>query len=351
MFADFPKDAGPLADAVRDDDAEVRLTALSILVDLAHVRDRLQHLAAGATPLPSAEPGTGGPTPTEGKKIPPPEGKQMPPEAMRDFAAALILVAAEEPARDKSQQQAFEDLARGLDKTIGPLVERLGAPDVATRRMALDVLELLGTAAFPAVDGLTASLHDPDRFVRWAAARTLGALAQAETDKQKFTPAQADAAVRGMADLLRDQDVGVRLAALTALQHFGPHARPAAATLTRMLNRSQTDAALALVPTAESDPDLVKGDPNVRINAFRALEAIDGDETVQALPEAEVALGDPTTLVRQAAADFIGRVGQRVTGARREELIRVLGGALSDEDGDVRRSASGALLRLTAKPK
>ncbi len=213
VFADFPKDSAPLADAVRDDDPELRQTALSILVDLANVRDRLQGLATGGTPLPSPEPGPGGPKPTEGKKIPP--------EAARNLGAALILVAADEPSRDKSQQQAFEDLARGLDKTIGPLVKQLGAPDPTTRRTAIDVLEILGPAAFSAVDGVTASLRDPDRFVRWAAARTLGELAQAETDKQKFTPAQADAAVRGIAELLRDEDVGVRLAALTALQHFG----------------------------------------------------------------------------------------------------------------------------------
>ncbi len=344
VFADLSKNAAPLADAVRDNDPELRQTALLVLVDLANVRDRLQGLATGGTPLPSPEPGPGGPTPTEGKKIPP--------EAARTLGAALILVAADEPPRDKAQQQAFEDLARGLDKTIGPLVQRLGAPDPETRRTALDVLEILGPAAFPAAGGVTASLRDPDRFVRWAAARTLGELAQAETDKQKFTPAQADDAVRGIAELLRDEDVGVRLAALTALQHFGSRARPAAPILTRMLNRSQTDASLAIVPTADTDPDLVKGDPSVRVNAFLALEAINGDETVRALPEAEIALEDQNALVRQAAADFIGRAGPMAAAPQRQELIRALGRALSDPEGDVRRAASGALLRLMpAKPK
>ncbi len=125
VFTIFPKNSASLAAAVRDDDPEVRQTALSILVDLANVRDRLQHLAAGGTPLPSAEPGPGGPTPTEGKKIPPDAGKKIPPEAARDLGAALILIAADEPTREKSQQQAFEGLARGLDKTIGPLVQAL----------------------------------------------------------------------------------------------------------------------------------------------------------------------------------------------------------------------------------
>ncbi len=158
--------------------------------------------------------------------------------------------------------------------------------------------------------------------------------------------------MQGIANLLRDEDVGVRLAALTALQRFGPRARSATPTLTRMLNRSQTDAALAIVPTADTDPDLVKGDPTVRVNAFLALEAIDGDETNQALPEAMIALGDQNELVRQAAADFIGHAGPKAPETQRRQLIEALGKGLSDENSDVRRAVAGALLRLIpAKPK
>ncbi len=263
IFGDFQKNAAPLAAAVGDDDPEVRRAALTTLVDLANLRGRLQRLAAGATALPSPEPGHGGPTPTEGKKIPP--------EAARDLGAALILIAADEPPREKSQQQAFQDLAGGIDKAIPALTAQLRSPDVETRRLAMDALEGLGTGAIPAVDGIVGSLGDPDRFVRWAAARTLGKLAQAENDKQKLTTAQASAAVGGIAELLRDEDVGVRLAALTSLQHFGPRAAPAAPILSRMINRSQTEASLAIFLTPDTDPDLVKGDPTVRVNAFAAL--------------------------------------------------------------------------------
>ena len=344
LFADLQANSAPLADAVRDPDPQARQTALTILVDLANVRDRLRRLAAGEVPLPSPEPGRTGPTPTEGKKIPP--------EAARDLGAALILTAADEPTREQSQQKAFEDLARAMDATVNGLAANLRAPDPGTRRVAVDVLEILGPAAFPAVDALVEALRDPDRFVRWAAARTLGELAPAQTDKQKFTPAQVGGAVAGLQSLLRDEDVGVRLAAVTALEHFGPPAAPAGPLLTRMLNRSQTDASLAIVPTAETDPDLVKGDPTVRIGAFRALEAINDDEAVRALPEAEFALLDQNALVRQAAADFIGQEGPKTTGPQRQELKEALGAALSDKSGDVRRSASAALLRLLApKPK
>ena len=72
------------------------------------------------------------------------------------------------------------------------------------------------------MDSLTAALHDSNKFVRWGAARTLGNLVHTEADKQRFTAAKAEAAVRGTAELLRDEDVGVRLAAATALEKYGP---------------------------------------------------------------------------------------------------------------------------------
>ena len=59
-----------------------------------------------------------------------------------------------------------------------------------------------------------------------------------------------------------------------------------------------------------------------------------------------IALNDHDALVRQAAADTIGRAGTKAPPAYREQLIRALGKALADPEGDVRRSVSGALLRL-----
>ncbi len=344
-FADFGKTAAFLADAARNDDPEVCQTALTILANLAVVRDRLQDLAAHPAPLPTPEPPGG---------APPPETKGTPPEAARPIVAALILVAADEKSAQQLQQEAYEELAAGLDKALPAIVQQLGAPDPATRRRAVDALELFGPTAFPAVDAITLSLRDPDKFARWAAARTLGELAQEETGKVHYTPAQADAAVRGIARLLHDEDLstvpdkgGVRIAAVTALTRFGPRAAFAAPVLTRMLNRSQTDAALALVPTADTDPDIVKGDPAVRVDAFRCLEAIGGDEAVNALPEAVLALQGNVPVVQEAAADFIGVIGPNAAEPERRQLAQALGRALSDPETDVRRAAGSALMRLT----
>ena len=123
------------------------------------------------------------------------------------------------------------------------------------------------------------------------------------------------------------------MAAATALELFGPQARSAAPTLTRMLNHSQTEGALNLVPNPRTEPELITGDPTVRITALRALEAIDGDDILKALPEVVIALNDHDASVRQAAADTIGRAGPKAPEAYRQELIRALGKALEDSEG------------------
>ena len=223
----YAKDPAPLAAAARDQDPDLRRTALLILGDLANVRQRLFNLTTGTTPPPAPSTGPPGPPASDGKTI-------KPPQTSRPSSASVIRVAAEEPSpRDKSQQDALGAVTKGLDDSLAALRQGLKAPDAATRRAALDVLEILGPVAYPAVDAITAALGDPDTFVRWAAARTLGNLARQDVDGHKLTAAQTEAAVEGTANLLRDQDVGVRVAAATALEKYGPRAHPAAGILTR----------------------------------------------------------------------------------------------------------------------
>ena len=355
VFSVYAKDPAPLTAAARDQDPDLRRTALLILADMANVRQRLFNLTTGTVPPPAPDTGPPGQPASDGKTIKPPAGKSNKPRrTSRPPAASVIRVAAEEPSpRDKSQQDALDAVTKGLDESLAALRQGLKAPDAATRRAALDVLELLGPLAYPDVDAITAALGDPDTFVRWAAARTLGNLARQDVDGHKLTAAQTEAAVTGTANLLRDQDVGVRVAAATALEKYGPRAHPAAGILTRTLNRSQTAPSLELVPGPDTEPDLIKGDPTVRIAAFLALEAIDGDDAIRAFPEAVTALRDGNTQVRQAAADMIGLVGPKTSAERRADLIRELGKFLADPDGDTRRAVSGALLRLMPpyKPK
>src|SRR5262249_3729362 len=78
------------------------------------------------------------------------------------------------------REGADEKLIRELlHQAVPGLAEELAYPDVRVRRSALDVLEMSGSLALPALPALTRALHDPDRFVRWSAVRTVGKLGPA----------------------------------------------------------------------------------------------------------------------------------------------------------------------------
>lgn len=101
-------------------------------------------------------------------------------------------------------------LAELLYDAVPKLAEELVHPDVRVRRSALDVLEMSGSLALPALPALTRAFHDRDRFVRWSAIRTVGKLGPSVTPETR-----AD-----LARMLRDPDVDLRKAAANALQQL-----------------------------------------------------------------------------------------------------------------------------------
>jgi HEAT repeat protein len=101
-------------------------------------------------------------------------------------------------------------LAEVLHDAVPKLAEELTYPDVRVRRSALDVLEMSGTLALPALPALTRALRDPDRFVRWSAVRTVG----------KLGPSVAPQTRADLTRLLRDPDVDLRKAAANALERL-----------------------------------------------------------------------------------------------------------------------------------
>jgi HEAT repeat protein len=168
-----------------------------------------------------------------------------------------------------------------------PLLDALGAPlatlatgayhpDVHVRLAVIDILESLGPAAAPAARALVRALTDPDRFVRWAAARTLG----------KIAPAEAESVVPALARLLGDPDPDVRLAAAAALERYGPPARTALPDLIAALKAQDAD---------------------FRLSAIRALRSI-GLEERPAIPALNAAASDPDPRVRQLAVDLLGKL-------------------------------------------
>src|SRR5262249_21320262 len=143
----------------------------------------------------------------------------------------------------------------------------------------IQVLETLGPTAAPAIPMLVETLHDPDRFVRWAAARALG----------KIGTQAAEAAVPRLTEQLLDPDVDLRLAAATALEQFGPASRGAVPLLARLVRGT--------------------GEPDLRLEAIRVLEVVGCPDAVPAVPVLAAVLTDRDARIRQAAAKVLGRFG------------------------------------------
>jgi HEAT repeat protein len=245
------KDQGPaLERALEDPDPQVRLTARLALEDMAAARQRLACVGAGAPgPCPPANP-------------------------------------AEQPVQPAACQvagaPAADPLLEELRARLPALTAGVYDPDVRARRKAIDVLETLGPAAAPAAPALVRALTDPDRFVRWAAARTLG----------KIGPLPRPDVVPALERLLADDDQDVRLAAAVALARYGPAARSAVSGLIEALQGRDAD---------------------LRLAAVRTLQGI-GLDARPAIPTLREAEADQDPRVRQAAAELLrefNAVGRR----------------------------------------
>jgi HEAT repeat protein len=200
-------------------------------------------------------------------------------------------------------------LAR-LQAALPALAAGVRDPNVQNRRAAVDALEMMGDEAAPAVPALVGALGDPDIFVRWAAARTLG----------KMTRLDVPAIMPAMLVVLRDPDLDVRLAAAEALRRFGPAARDAVPILLQSVGHGEVSQQLA---------------------AIRALASI-GQPGDAALPVLTQALAYPDPRVRQASARLLGDLGPAAWPA--EPALRQ---ALADRDPEVQRAAGDALLEIT----
>lgn len=233
--------AGPaLLPVLRDADTAVRLQA----------HRALEQLSRAQATVPSVLPA----------------GRIIPPE----LGCAFSGYDPNESASPATQAGHTESASPSQEVTIQALVVGLSDRDVRGRLRAIDVLEVMGPTAAPAAPALVKALSDPDRFVRWAAARTLG----------KIGPVKPATAVPSLARLLSDTDPDVRLAAIRTLRGYGAEARDALPALLGVFKSDQGEARLAVIQT---------------------LEAM-GPEAQPARPALRAALADADTRVRQAAA-------------------------------------------------
>jgi HEAT repeat protein len=216
-----------------------------------------------------------------------------------------------------------DPLLQGLTAALPVLGEATHDPDLRVRRAALDVLAVLGPASSPAMPALTQALSDSDRFVRWSAVRTIGAIG---------SPA-ARAALPGLTMLLEDEDLDVRKAAADAIKRLNPAASGNSPGGTRTSSNTRT-ALPALIRSVRA------ADPEMRVAAIQTLRGM-GNDMKPAVPAMREALADSDARVRQAAAEALGALGPLARDAADE-----LRTAMSDSSPDVREAAGEALLNV-----
>ena len=246
-----------------------------------------------------------------------------------DAATAPTMIAAAPPVGGSGQaaaggdkrddlpppgSSAFLDELQGLDTTLKALARGLSdlsgsERNLAARRATAQTLESLGELAHPYREAIARQLGDPDLFVRWIAARTLGKMGE-----------KAASAVPGLASLCHEEeDQDVRIVALDALGKIGPPAVAALPAVTRCLTR---------------------GDAEVRLAAIDALEGI-GQGSEPALATLVELFQYEDYRVRAAAAKLVGRFESK---ARR--YVPQLRKLVDDRDATVRGAASAAILAI-----
>src|SRR5207249_3947216 len=114
------------------------------------------------------------------------------------------------PKRDLEGLDPLKDLLAERRNIIA-LTHLMRDHAALVRRRTVEFLEMVQENAAPSIPGLIAHLIDPDRFVRWAAARALRYVA----------PAESAGAALGLGRLLEDPDLNVRRAAAETLEVFG----------------------------------------------------------------------------------------------------------------------------------
>jgi hypothetical protein len=269
-----------------DPSAKVRFKAVDAIRELALLYRRVRPLERPTVPPPV------------------PSGSQVKLERP-------VVQVAQKPAPAPS-----EPVFEGLQSAAASLPAAFSDSNAKTRITAAEAIELLGPAVVAGVPGiseaLVAALSDRDRFVRWAAARTISKLG--------FISAQA--AVPPLARMLVDPDFDLQMVATTTLAEYGPQAKAAVPNLIRAVER---------------------GDSDVRTSAMRTLAAI-GTDGAAAVPATTRALRDEKPQTRKQAADLLGRFGPLA-----ESAIPALKQATQDDNVDVRRAAAQSILNITRK--
>jgi HEAT repeat protein len=332
-----------LATGVCDRDAETRITSRRVVDDLTRIRRRLRDYERSVPSEPAPPPGEMGarPAPVPGAVSPTylrPPLLLSPPAPVSlgrpVVSSDIVLVSAVQekpgdlppPRKGKDAEMPppakaggpklneADPLAAVIGQAAGAMVRCTRCdPNYLARRYSLEALESMEDLAAPYVNDLIAALCDPDVFVRWIAARSLG----------KLAPRGGPAAVSALTQHLGEYDLDLRVAVANALGLYGPQAASAVPTLKVVVNR---------------------GDSEYRIAVMKAIESI-GVPAVAALPAIAEELDNMDPRVRAEAARVLGRFGPLARG-----VLHKLRPLNNDPDQEVRKVASEAYLLIT-RPK
>jgi HEAT repeat protein len=230
-------------------------------------------------------------------------------EAIAALRARLLRMAGDPAALAKALGAQEDPLLAGLKEGMADLTRCVGRDDVEERLAALYVLEELGPEAADAVAAASNALTAADPFVRWAAARVLG----------KVAPKKPILVVAALAKKVADKNGDVRITVLAALERYGPD---------------------AIGAVKEVSQQALKGrDEQTRLWAVRVLAAIGPKGREKTTAPLIEALKAKEVGIRRIAVRALSGFGK--PGADTAEDLRA---ALKDDDAEVRRMASEALL-------
>jgi HEAT repeat protein len=229
-------------------------------------------------------------------------------EAIAETRAQMLRVTSDKGALAKALGGTQDPLLAGLKEVVKDLADCADHKDVEVRLAALYVLEELGPEAAPAARATAKAMADEDSFVRWAAARVLG----------KMAPEEAKTAVPALASRVGDDNGDVRITALAALERYRAAARPAVKEVSQALKG---------------------GDEQTRLWAVRVLTAVGPEGREETTEPLIGALSAKEPAIRRAAVTALARFDKPDQKTR-----AALRAALADDDGEVRRTASEALL-------
>jgi HEAT repeat protein len=199
----------------------------------------------------------------------------------------------------------------GDTSSLPKLLADLGSKDAQARTRAALALGELGPDAQRAIPALFKVLKDGDENLARDAAQALRAIGAPSRDDLPLLIAG-----------LRDNSPRVRGYAVEALGKMGPEARSAVPNLVPVLRAKETD-------------------PELRQQAARCLGQIGAAAATEGVPALSEALKDSEAVVREAAAEALGKFGGQARAAA-PSLIAVV----ADRETTVRRAALAALAQI-----